>query len=189
NESDVVKYKGAHTQRIAVGDVWKVLHNITILDFASQYPSIIINYNVSLETLCLTPGGSDDCHRVDLSDDDLIEANEAKYIRTKELGVIPTLALRLLTGRAKSKQLIKSDKQNAQQHNNRQLALKIAANTIYGLLGNAKHTLFDRMLAASVTAAGRHSIKTVRDYLATKGVETKFIETDSVAAKQALSRT
>ncbi|KAF9199337.1 hypothetical protein BGZ49_010563 [Haplosporangium sp. Z 27] len=181
-ESNLVKYKGAHTQKISNDDVLQVLQDLTILDYTSQYPSIIINYNISLETLCLDNNEGDN-HVIDISDDQAIEQSIVSYVKADKLGVIPTLAQRFLTERAKSKQLMKSDKQNIQQHNNRKLALKIAVNTIYELLGNPRHTLFDRTLAASVTAAGRHSIKTVRDYLETKGVETKFIDTDSVAVK------
>ncbi|KAF9164608.1 hypothetical protein BGX20_000885 [Mortierella sp. AD010] len=94
--------------------------------------------------------------------------------------VIPALCQRLLLEHAAAKRLIKNDTENAHIHNNRQLALKTASNTIYSLLGNPRHSLFDRNLAASVTAAGRLSIVTVIDYLAEKGVQTKFSDTNSV---------
>ncbi|KAF9356282.1 DNA-directed DNA polymerase delta [Mortierella sp. AD094] len=184
SESSSTKYKGAFTQKATAEDAWTVMNNLTILDFASQYPSVIINYNISLETQDLSPAPLEDnnnYHYIDVSDDESVPHDVVKYVRTEQLGVIPALCQRLLLERAAAKRLIKNDAENAHIHNNRQLALKTASNTIYGLLGNPRHSLFDRNLAASVTAAGRLSIFTVIDYLAEKGVQTKFSDTDSVA--------
>ncbi|KAF9385929.1 hypothetical protein BGX21_000932 [Mortierella sp. AD011] len=166
SESSFTKYKGAFTQKATAEDAWTVMNNLNDPRLRVSVPESTL--------------GDNNYHYIDVSDDESVPHDVTKYVRTEQLGVIPALCQRLLLEHAAAKRLIKNDTENAHIHNNRQLALKTASNTIYSLLGNPRHSLFDRNLAASVTAAGRLSIVTVIDYLAEKGVQTKFSDTNSV---------
>jgi len=228
DKSDTVSqgYKGGAVEAPIQG-----MHkNIICLDFASLYPSIIIAYNISYETL-VPPDmwpyvGDSECNTIEFEqeeqeikdddegdgeEDDDGEAEEEKKTKVKKsikkvkykykfmkqpMGVLPCLLTGLINKRSetreelkkKSKEECKTEEEKKMKDircknlDNKQLAIKIAANSIYGFLGVGNGAL--RPLtegARCVTAIGRQLIGKAGAYLKEKyNARIIYGDTDSV---------
>ena len=151
------------------------LHNwVTSFDLNSLYPMIIVQYNMSPETVI---NGLVDTNvermlrRETKTDPDYALApSGVRFSREKE-GVIPSIIRQYYAER----KLIKRDMLDAQQEyektptkalsnkiatlNNSQMSIKILMNSLYGALGNRWFRYFDQRVAESITLAGQLSIK------------------------------
>lgn len=149
-------------------------------DFAALYPSTEIQWNISPETFVpgeydLTP---DDFINMTMKAtyainkakelDCTIAANGMMY-RKDRRGFLPELMKFCIDGRkiAKKEMLkLESEYQKTKDEsllpriaalNNRQMALKIAANSAYGAIGNEGFHYYDYRIAASITLCGQLS--------------------------------
>ena len=122
------------------------------LDFKSLYPSIMIQDNCSPDTSIYTRG------------------DDGKYVvsfipKSEREGRIPK-ALRIMgMMRTKEKGLMKSDPDNRETHNQRQLKVKIGMNSEYGWMGAATADIPSRAIAEYVTRLGRESLEMAKRFV------------------------
>ncbi|AAR38923.1 NEQ068 [Nanoarchaeum equitans Kin4-M] len=131
--------------------------NLAVLDFASLYPSIILEHNVSPGTIYCE---HDDCKQNGV---EAIINNEKKYVWfcKKVKGFIPTVLEHLYTKRLELKRKLKELDRDSEEYkiiNAKQAVLKIIINATYGYMGfpNARWYCID--CAAAVAAWGRKYI-------------------------------
>lgn len=178
---------------------------VTSFDLNSLYPNIIIEYNMSPETVLrgLVPNVSVESvleNGLEITEDVCVAPNGVRFRKDKQ-GVIPAIITDLYAGR----RIIKNEMLKTQQQyedskdaslqskmvqlDNEQMAIKILMNSLYGALGNRYFRYFDQAVAESVTAGGRLAIKWaevavnkgMNDILGTKNKDYVIaIDTDSV---------
>jgi|TARA_B100001093_G_scaffold176269_1_gene169045 DNA polymerase elongation subunit (family B) len=179
-------YAGGYVKEPHVG-----IHDwVLSFDLNSLYPHLIMQYNISPETLIETD-------RVDTSVDDLLEkktdteaCQNFGYSLTpngvlydnKKRGFLPKLMQGMYDERVISKKEMLKCKQELidggdpvhlnkriAQLNNKQMAAKILLNSAYGALGNQYFRYFDIRQAESITLSGQLSIrwieKRVNEYM------------------------
>ena len=172
---------------------------IPVLDFNSLYPSNMIAYNLSPDTLVyvktfsstgkkLRQEGSDGAHVVakgykidevsyDTFDDDKKPSGRITcgFVQPnsdpRTVGVLPLTLDILLKKRKETRKLIEKTDDDAQKSvlNGLQLAYKVVANSVYGQCGSRTSPIRRLEVAACTTAVGRQKI-----YDAKKIVETEF---------------
>jgi len=140
------KYQGALVLEPPVG----VFFNIVVLDFASLYPSIIKNWNLSYETVDnpYCPGNA-------LEDLPGVEHKVCKSIRgiTSELvGLLRDFRVKIYKKKAKDPNLSPEERE---WFNVVQASMKVIINASYGVFGNEQFNFFSLALAESVTGIGR----------------------------------
>jgi DNA polymerase delta subunit 1 len=139
---------------------------VTTVDFEGLYPSIIRAHNLCFTSIVLSP------EYLNLPGVEYItvqfspEESPAVFVQNTET-VLPTLLVELYNERKKYKKLMKEAKTEALKavYDRTQLAVKVSANSIYGILGSK--TLGCRAIAASVTYFGREMIKQTKNYIET----------------------
>jgi DNA polymerase delta subunit 1 len=143
---------------------------IATLDFASLYPSIIQAHNLCYTTLL----NKTSVDKLGLKkDEDYIVTPNGDMFATAKLrkGLLAQILEELLTARKQAKRelAVETDPFKKAVLNGRQLALKISANSVYGLTGATVGKLPCLAIASSTTAYGRQMIEK------TKGeVEAKY---------------
>jgi len=169
------QFEGAYVKDPIVG-----LHKwVASFDLNSLYPHLIMQYNISPETLTqdkipctvdkLLIKGVDTSHghHRNLA----VTANGWCY-RKDIKGFMPELMEKMYTDRSKfKKQMLKiqqqyeHDKKNndlrkeISRLNNLQMAMKIALNSAYGAMGNQYFRYFDLRMAEGITTSGQLSIR------------------------------
>jgi DNA polymerase elongation subunit (family B) len=157
---------------------------VICIDFNSLYPSIIIAYNICFTTY-VPPERTDipdsDCHIFDWEED--VETEDGniptkkrfryRFVRESvKRGILPSLLSNLISERKKIKANMKKYSENDEQYivlDKRQLALKLTANSMYGMLGTSKGGRLPLIEAAMcVTARGRELITKCNEYLVSK---------------------
>jgi DNA polymerase delta subunit 1 len=141
-------------------------NNCAVLDFQSLYPSIIVTYNICPSTIC-------------------------RDFSKSEIGLFPHCIQRLLTERKKVKDIIKSLPEDASALerivlDKKQNALKISANSMYGIMGFASNKYFGSISCAEkVTGVGRSVLIDTIDYIKEyfDQVEVIYGDTDSCMLK------
>ncbi|GAB6943678.1 DNA-directed DNA polymerase [Vulcanisaeta sp. JCM 14467] len=164
-------YKGAVVLEPRPG-----LHeDIAVIDFSSMYPSIMMKYNVSPDTLVLS-----DCN-------DCYVAPEVNYkFRKSPEGLYPGLLRILVESRRRVRELMKKYPENSPDWvllNERQRALKVMANAMYGYCGWLGARWYRREVAEAVTAWGRNLLKTVIEKARSLGLPIIYGDTDSLFVK------
>ena len=188
------KYEGAYVKDPLVGQ-----HNwVMSFDLNSLYPHLIMQYNISQETVI--PEQFPNKISVDrllkkevdtsmLPQLDLTVTPNGACFRTDIKGFLPELMEKYYTDRVKFKRYMLEAKQRYEDtkdkkylaqiatYHNIQLARKIALNSAYGSMGNEYFRYYDERVATAITTAGQLSIRwiegKVNDYineiLSTKG--------------------
>ena len=196
-------FEGAYVKDPVVG-----FHDwICSFDLNSLYPHLIMQYNISPETMIgFDPSkvNVDDMlvEKIDLSDLDnrTITPNGAQF-RTDKRGFLPELMDKLYQERViyKNKMLAAKSlyeetgderlKNDIAKNHNIQLARKIALNSAYGAIGNQYFRYFDVRHAEGITKAGQLTIRWIEkdvnkfldNLLKTKGVSYVVAsDTDSI---------
>ena len=150
------------------------MHNwVMSFDLNSLYPHLIMQYNISPETLvnggvkpeegmvdkilagkvrntteyCMTPNGA--------------------YFRKDKRGFLPEIMEKIYNDRTKYKRLMLDAKQEYEdtkdpkllkdisRYNNIQMAKKISLNSAYGAIGNNWFRYFDLLVATAITTSGQ----------------------------------
>lgn len=164
-------YPGGYVKEPQVGS-----HDwVTSFDLASLYPNIIVQYNMSPETVMdgLVPSVSVDKildGALFHTDGYSIAPTGVRFSHGKK-GVVPTIIEQYYAER----RIIKNKMLEAQQEmqnnpskeleykitslNNQQVSIKILMNSLYGALGNRYFRYFDQRVAESITLAGQLAIK------------------------------
>lgn len=151
------------------------LHDwVVSFDLNSLYPNIIVQYNMSPETLTdrFVKSGVDyylDGNKAD-AEHYAVAANGSTYRKDIE-GVVPNIIIDYYDERAATKKLMLASQQEYERnktyelekeinrYENIQMALKILLNSLYGALGNQFFRYFDLRLAEGVTLTGQLTIQ------------------------------
>jgi DNA polymerase elongation subunit (family B) len=198
------KYPGAYVKDPQVGK-----HDwVVSFDLNSLYPNILVQYNMSPETMTDGRMTLDVDTMLDESIDisagtvgnNTVAANGVRFSRDKK-GIIPGLVEKYYADRAEikkemitAKQLYETDPSNELENkivamDNQQMAIKILMNSLYGALGNNFFRYFDSRIAEAITTCGQVSIRwaerainlEMNKLLATENVDYVIaIDTDSL---------
>ena len=144
------------------------------MDFASLYPSIIKEYNLSYETVQCP---HDDCT------DNLIKGIPY-HVCTHKMGIFAYVVgffrdIRVKYFKPKSGDKSLSDERRS-YFNTIQQALKVFVNSAYGVFGSQNFPLFCLPVAESTTGIGQYSIKSTIKMAEETGVKVLYGDTDSV---------
>jgi DNA polymerase I len=164
------KYQGAIVREPKPG----IHFDVTVVDFASLYPSAIRNWNLSYETL-LCP------HRQCREN---IVPGTPHWVCKKNHGMAATVIgslkdLRVLWYKPRSKDQSLTDDQR-QYYNVVQQALKVFLNASYGVFGSESFPLYCPPLAESTAAVGRYAMEKAGNVAEELGIEVLYGDTDSV---------
>ena len=166
---------------------------VATLDFASLYPSIIQAHNLCYTTL-LNKTAVD---RLALKKDEdyIVTPNGDMFCTAKvRKGLLSQILEELLGARKRAKKelAVETDSFKKAVLNGRQLALKISANSVYGLTGATVGKLPCLAIASSTTSYGRQMIEKTKEevearYTIAKGyshdAQVIYGDTDSVMVK------
>jgi DNA polymerase elongation subunit (family B) len=179
-------YKGAYPGGY-VKDPQVGMHDwICSFDLTSLYPSIIMQYNMSPETILLDDERGVDVESVLRGDVENTKANTALAVNgvrfnTTKLGLLPAIIQEIYDERVefKHKQIkaeqelelcaTKSEVYGLEKRiaiaKNQQMALKILLNSLYGAMGNKWFRYFDMRIAEGITLTGQATIRWAEQHL------------------------
>jgi DNA polymerase I/DNA polymerase-2 len=153
--------------------------NIAVFDFRSLYPSIIIRYNISPDTLKCE---HEECMKDKITIETSLGKSEVWFCKKKK-GFISTVLEKVFEERANLKKALKNLDKNSEEYkiiDSRQTALKYIINSTYGYLGFPNSRWYCLECAASVTALGRKHILEVKDFIEKSGYKILYGDTDSI---------
>jgi len=155
---------------------------VVSFDATSLYPSIIMQYNMSPETLMTETNdlehGADMPAKVDrlldksVAIDHCMSAN-GYYFRSDKKGLFPEIVAKLFQDRQDYKKLMLEAQRQYEEtkdkkylnaiskYNNFQMARKIQLNSLYGAWANYYFRYFDDRIAEGITLTGQYIIRTV----------------------------
>jgi len=165
-------YKGAIVLEPKPG----IHENIAVLDFSSMYPTIIMKYNISPDTYVEFEEGVD-CW---------LAPEVGHCFRKSPTGFFPAVVRDLVSLRKKVREQMKGLAPNDIEYillNERQRALKILANAIYGYSGWVGARWYKREVAEAITAFARKAMKSIIDYARKIGGVVIYGDTDSLFIK------
>ena len=174
------KYEGAYVKDPIVG-----MHKwVMSFDLNSLYPHLIMQYNISPETLIGCPfkekditvdkmldGEVDDSIMQSLKDRNVTLTPNGALSKKNKRGFLPELMQSIYDDRVKYKQLLLETKQEYEntkdpkldkdisRYNNIQMAKKISLNSVYGAIGNSWFRYYDLLVAEAITTSGQLSIR------------------------------
>ncbi|TWU73840.1 DNA-directed DNA polymerase delta [Metarhizium rileyi] len=167
---------------------------IATLDFASLYPSIIQAHNLCYTTLIKDKKLIEKFGLVK-EEDYIVTPNGDIFVTAKQRkGLLAQILEELLTARKQAKRELaqETDPFKKAVLNGRQLALKISANSVYGLTGATTGKLPCLEIASSTTSFGRQMIEKTKDEVEKKyniangyshDAQVVYGDTDSVMVK------
>ena len=191
NKEKSEKYEGAYVKEPIVG-----MHNwVMSFDLNSLYPHLIMQYNISPETLVADKAVKDMSvdklleRKVDTSilKDATLTPNGALF-RTSKRGFLPELMENMYNDRVTYKKKMLETKQEYEntkdekllkdisRYNNIQMAKKISLNSAYGAIGNNFFRYYDLLVAEAITTSGQLSIRWIESAL--NGYLNKILDTD-----------
>ena len=175
HQSKSDKYEGAYVKEPQVGQHKWVMS----FDLNSLYPHLIMQYNMSPETLVtgeyLKLALIDNMLKetevdIDIPEKTTITPNGALY-RTDKHGFLPEMMQDIYNDRTVYKKKMLKAKQDYEdtkdpkylkyisRYNNIQMARKISLNSAYGAIGNQYFRYYDLAIAEGITTAGQLSIR------------------------------
>jgi DNA polymerase elongation subunit (family B) len=166
---------------------------VVSFDLNSLYPSIIMQYNMSPETIISGKVGNVTVDKLSESPvtpprtSNECMAASGQYFTTDKQGILPKIIDQMYSERvvikrqmiAAQKELEKVDKNNKTElykiqrdisiAENQQMSIKILLNSLYGALGNKYFRFFDQRIAEGITLTGQLTIRwaetAINDYL------------------------
>lgn len=181
---EITKIAGGYVKEPQVGS-----HDwVCSFDLNSLYPNIIVQYNMSPETLT-----------EDIVEDTCLATNGTRYLKTRE-GIIPKVIRRFYDRRVGIKRSMLDAQQEYEQTPTKRLAtkidlldteqmgIKILMNSLYGAMANKYFRYFDQRIAEGITLSGQRAIKVaekavndeMNEILGDKEDHVIAIDTDSV---------
>jgi len=172
-KKSVIKGKGFQGAYV-ISPVPGIHYDVVVMDFASLYPSIIKESNLSYETV-LCPHS--DC------EDNLLKGTPY-HTCTHKMGIFAYVVgffrdIRVKYFKPKSGDKSLSEKQRS-YYNTIQQALKVFINGSYGVFGSLNFPLFCLPVAESTTAIGQYAIKQTIKKSEEIDVKVLYGDTDSV---------
>ncbi|MEM3436976.1 MAG: DNA-directed DNA polymerase I [Nitrososphaerales archaeon] len=164
------KYKGALVVEPKAG----VHFNVSVLDFASLYPSIIKVYNLSYETVrCIHP----DCKENIIPETEHWVCKKRRGISSLVIGSLRDLRVNYYKPLSKNSSLSPSDKN---LYNVVAQALKVILNASYGVMGSEIYPLYCLPVAEATAAIGRYVISNTIEKCKELGINVVYGDTDSL---------
>tara|TARA_E500000081_G_scaffold1508_1_gene1651 strand:- start:615 stop:2969 length:2355 start_codon:yes stop_codon:yes gene_type:complete len=169
------KYAGAYVKEPIPGKYdW-----VVSFDLNSLYPHLIMQYNISPETLWETRHPSSSVERIlnqeiDFSGEFAVCANGAQY-RKDVHGFLPKIMQKIYDERTIYKKLMlkaksayeknpsEKLKKDISKYNNIQMARKIQLNSAYGAIGNQYFRYYNLANAEAITLSGQVSIRWIEN--------------------------
>jgi DNA polymerase I len=167
--NDEETFKGGYVREVEP----KLYKNVILLDMKSLYPSIMIGFNISYETW------------LDKKVDGCISIDD-KFNFSQEKGIIPSIVAPMLKRRKEvAKMMMEERDKNGESRLYKtyymtQYALKVLANSFYGVLGFKGFRLYKKEVAESVTYIARKIIMEIAKWFEDKGYSIVYGDTDSV---------
>ena len=150
-----VKFAGGYVKEPQIG-----MHEwVVSFDLNSLYPNIIAQWNMSPETITTERDG-----------DLCLAANDSRYRKDVE-GIMPKIIIDYYAERKQTKNAMLEAQKKYQSsrtvelereishHENKQMAIKILLNSLFGALGNKWYRYFDLRIAEGITLTGQYVIK------------------------------
>ena len=165
-EVEAEEYEGAVVFEPPAG----IYENVAILDMATYYPSIIISFNISPDTVTNNTDSND-----------VIRYNNIAFIKRE--GILPSLCKRFLQLRRDvENELARYNPQDPQYQvlKVKRDAVKFLVNAIYGYTAYENSRIFDVRLASTITAIGREGLLKTRELASSKGYNVLYGDTDSI---------
>ena len=171
SERFVRSYPGGLVIKPVVG-----LHrDVCVIDFKSMYPSLMIKYNISPETVVSSP-----------VDEGFFFEEVGLGVRIDVDGLFPEILRTLLRLRNEARDRLSSLPKSSPEFrllDARQRIYKILANTVYGYMGWAQARWYSYEGASLVTYLGRRTISQAIEYASELGLEVIYGDTDSLFVK------
>ena len=161
-----VEYEGAFVGSWAKG----IYENVAVLDLKSLYPSLIVSFNLSPETITENNIYDNDIH-----------INSIR-VNQNQKGFLSEVIENLFQERAKYKSLLKKEKidsENYKVYDSRQYALKTLLNALYGQTAYVGSRIYNAKVAELTTYLGREIIKWSKNFLENLGYQVCYVDTDS----------
>jgi DNA polymerase I len=168
-EQPIIPYKGAIVLEPKVG-----LHdNVASLDFSSMYPSLMIKYNISPDTLVTGQ-----------EKEDVFEVPEVKHrFRRNPSGFYRIVLTKLIEARKTTKAELKRTPRTDSRYpllKAREKAVKVMTNAVYGYAGWAGARWYSKEVAESAAALGRETINRAISLAKNLGLIVFYGDTDSL---------
>lgn len=168
-------YEGGYVHQPKEG----IHEKLALLDFASLYPSITVTHNISPDTLdCIC------CREKEESPNRIPDYDH--FYCSSHRGFIPEMLEKIMGMRKELKMEMSRKRLGTHEHlvlNNRQNALKILSNAIYGYYAYPGSRWYSRVCAESIARLGRGYIKKVIEMAKKEGMDTIYGDTDSLFLK------
>jgi replicative DNA polymerase I (EC 2.7.7.7) len=175
-EREYEPYKGAIVLEPKPG----LYDDVLVLDFSSMYPSVMMKYNLSPDTY-LEP------HEPDPPEGVVIAPEVGHRFRKAPPGFVPQVLKELVTLRRAVREEMKKYQPDTPEYrvlDERQKALKVMANAMYGYLGWVGARWYKKEVAESVTAFARFILKDVVEQARRIGIMVIYGDTDSLFVKR-----
>ncbi|MEM2474586.1 MAG: DNA-directed DNA polymerase I [Thermofilaceae archaeon] len=184
NEEDIRKYKGyTDTRAVIKGKKYLgavvidppkgIFFNVTVVDFASLYPSVIKRWNLSYETVRCP---HEDCKSNTIPGLSHWVCTKQKGIMSEIVGFLRDFRVHIYKKLAKTE----DDPMRKRHYDVVQSALKVFINASYGVFGAETFPLYCPPVAEATTALGRYlMVQTLRRALEL-GLPVLYGDTDSL---------
>jgi DNA polymerase elongation subunit (family B) len=165
------EYKREYTGGIVLQPRKGVYHNLIVVDVTSLYPTMVVLYNISFDTVnCECCKDYSNCKiNEEITKDCRIEKDY--WICRQEEGAFPQKLRVFKEERLKQKSL---------RNHVKQLALKILINGGYGVFGSKYFKYYDPRVAELITAYGRYTLTKMQQIAKGMGFEIVYGDTDSL---------
>lgn len=151
--------------------------NVHVVDFASLYPSIMKEYNISYETVNCP---HEECKSNLIPETTTWICRKKKGIISEFVGIIRDIRVNVFKRLSKDKSI---DEDKREFYNVIQGALKVFINAIYGVTGSEAFPFYYLPAAEAVTILGRHAIQEATKKAEELGLEVIYGDTDSLFIK------
>ncbi|MEM2237579.1 MAG: DNA-directed DNA polymerase I [Candidatus Caldarchaeum sp.] len=167
------KYRGG----LVVEPVPGVHFNVTVLDFASLYPSVLKEYNLSFETINCP---HQECRSNKIPETTHWVCSKRQGLQSGIIGAIRDIRVKWYKPMASDKSLTAVQRS---WYEVVQRALKVFLNASYGVLGFEEFPLYCPPLAESTTAIGRYVFQSAIDKARSLNILVVYGDTDSIFLK------
>ena len=144
-------------------------HWVSVLDFKSMYPSLIIAKNICFTTI--SPDG------------EIVSPNGVRYMsKERRVGLLPRILEGLMAERDSIKKRMRDAKDHAEHDylDGLQAAVKVVMNTFYGVFASSFYRFTDKQIGSSITAFARNTVKTIISEVEAEGEKVIYSDTDSI---------
>jgi len=165
--------------------------NVGVTDLASLYPSAILSWNLSTETVSESPEQFDDYVKIpkvpepkdvvgSIREEDI--EMEWLYASMDEEGIIPRTAKKLFTKRNREKKKRDEFEEGTTEYekwDRKQASTKVIQNSVYGVASSKYWRLSNQYLGDAVTSCARYALWKGKQTLDRLGYEHVYSDTDS----------